>query len=167
MRKRWIYIGLFTAVTSAAVAVVVVVARPSHAQSSIAGEITPMQTITPYQLQEMHLFLGAAPASGPAITSSQADQAVQTQGTPNNAGPILETVLATCSMTPQPVSMQLPWANRPCWVVSLKPAPEVVSTPRLYTGSNTVIPTVEYALVDASTGHVFDEAAGTPPPTSP
>lgn len=175
MKKRWVYITSLAGMAAVATLVFVVVVGPAQARShgrsrslasSATGEVTPMQTITSYQLQSMHLYLGPAPASA-AITASQADQALESNGIADNAGPIMETVLATCSMTAQPVSVQLPWADRPCWVISVKPAPMEISTPLGWSGSTTVTPTVQYALVDANTGQVFDEAAGTPPPQAP
>ena len=141
----------------------------THATTASDSSTTndPLQTITSYQLQWMHLYLGPAPATA-AVSAAQADQAVEAHGIADNGGPILETALATCSMTPQPTSEPVAWANRPCWIVSLKPGEGELFGP--YQGTtqpSTVQMTVEYALVDANTGQVFDEAAGTPPAQAP
>lgn len=183
MRRRLI-LALVAGLAVAAAGVFAVVAftglaraQRLGAQTSTTADSTsatdPMQTITPYQLQWMHLFLGPAP-SAVAVSSAQADQAVEARGAfPDNAGPIRETVLATCSMTPQPTSESLAWANRPCWVVSLTPGevrlfgPGVPENSPAPSHPSMVQTTVAYALVDANTGEVFDEAAGTPAPQAP
>lgn len=168
MKKRWLYLACLGGAAFIAIVVIVVISPAlTSASAPIAGEVTAMQTITPYQLESMHLYLGAAPATA-AINASQADQAFQAHGLADTTASILETVLATCSMTAQPVSVSLPWANRPCYVISLQPAPTPVATPLLASGGNeTYTPTVQYALVDANSGVVFQEAASTTPPEAP
>lgn len=128
---------------------------------------TPMQTITPYQLQWMHLYLSPAPASV-ALTSDQAIQAVTKAGIAYNGGPVLETVLARCSMTPGATSEAVAWADRPCWVVSIQPG--TIQVDQLGGASGPpaqVTPTVEVELVDANTGVIFSEASGTPSAQAP
>jgi hypothetical protein len=179
MKRRLILVAA-AGLSATLVAVVAVLASTGSARAqrtrvdskTAAGSSAtsdPLQTITSYQLQWMHLFLGRAPATS-AVSAAQADQAVEAHGVADNGGPILETVLATCSMTPQPTSEPVAWANRPCWVVSLKPGESELFGPAdttVQTQPSTVQMTVEYALVDAHTGEVFDEAAGTPPAQAP
>lgn len=162
MKRRWIHVVSLAVAAAAASGLFLVFVLPSGAQTPIA-EVTPMRTITPYQLQAMHLFLGRAP-SGVALTASEAEQALIDHGVANNAGPILETTLATCSMAPPSSTEEVLWANRPCWVISVKPVPTAISTPPGWTGSNVVTPTIQYALVDANTGEVFDQALSMVPP---
>ncbi|HLX32743.1 MAG TPA: hypothetical protein VKR79_08240 [Gaiellaceae bacterium] len=123
----------------------------------------PFQSITSYQLDAMHLFLGPAPQSVP-VSANAAVQAVQTFGMPDGGGPVIEEALGTCSMTPAPVSDPLAWAERPCWVVVVKPG---VSPSQSAGGAEvgSVPFTVEFALVDAETGEIFDIAASNPPAT--
>jgi hypothetical protein len=175
MKRRLILVAAMgLLVTLAAVAAVLALTGQARAQRTKAQPRTadsaeatdPLQTITPYQLQWMHLFLGPAPATV-AVSAANADQAVEAHGVADNGGPILETVLATCSMTPQPSSEPIAWANRPCWVVSLQPGEAELFGPSGGDQPSTVQMTVEYALVDANTGQVFDEAAGTPSAQAP
>lgn len=141
--------------------------KVAYTRLTTATVANPMQTVTPYQLQWMHVYLGPAPASV-AVSASQAIQAVDQEGIPYNGGPIIETVLASCSMTPGPTSAPVAWANRPCWVMSIKPGTvEVDPLGGSTAAPQQVTPTVEIALVDAMTGEVFSEASGTPPAQNP
>lgn len=172
MRRGRIYLFFIAVITAAAVVVVGSAAAQSHkvrqraTSAASATIVDPLQTITPYQLEWMHLYLGPAPQAV-AISASQADQALEAYGIAAGGGPILETVLATCSKAPEPVTDQLPWANRPCWVVSVQPGKGEVFGPPTANPPAPVDLTVEYALVDADTGQVFDEAAGNPPAQAP
>ncbi len=175
-RRLVLWVCAAFAATLAAIVGVVALTSSAHAEVSAksvdavtAADPSPFQTVTSYQLQWMHLFLTPAPSSV-SVSSDEADQAVEAHGIAENGGPILETVLATCSMTPQPVSAPLAWANRPCWVVVVQPGQQPVVWGGVAGGSSstsTAPLTVEYALVDANTGEVFDEAAGSPPAQAP
>ena len=74
------------------------------------------------------MFLTRAP-SKVALSAAQADQALEARHTPANRDHILQTVLATCSMTPHPVVYKLACEDRPCWLILLKPEPIVVVPP--------------------------------------
>ena len=174
--RRWLRFGVGGAVIGLGVAAAVILGNAAQARGSktlsyarvtAATAADPMQTVTPYQLGWMHVYLSTAPPS-PAISASQAVQALEQQGIRDNGGPILETVLATCSMTPGPTTAPVAWANRPCWVLSIKPHTfEVWPPPGSDQPPQSVTPTVEIALVDANTGEVFSESSGTPPAQEP
>lgn len=126
-----------------------------------------MRTITPYQLAWMHLYLSPGPVK-PRVSASQALDVLHRAGIRDNGGPVLETVLARCSMTAKPTSVPLPWANLPCWVMSIKPGTIEVS-PKLGSKGPTreVKLTVEIAMVDADTGRLMFESSGTPSRQAP
>lgn len=127
----------------------------------------PMRTITPYQLAWMHLYLSPGPAN-PRISASRAVHVLDRAGIRDHGGPVLETVLARCSMTAKPTSVRLPWAKLPCWVMSIKPGTIDVS-PKAGSDLPTreVKATVEIAMVDANTGKLMFESSGTPSKQAP
>lgn len=139
----------------------------AYTQVTKATAGDPMRTITPYQLAWMHLYLSPGPAS-PRVSASQAVHVLERAGIRDHGGPVLETVLARCSMTPKPTSVRLPWAQLPCWVMSIKPGTIEVS-PKSGSDLPTreVKATVEIAMVDANTGKLMFESSGTPTKQAP
>jgi hypothetical protein len=168
-----------TVILVLAVVAIVVIASTGRARNSKDAGSTftrvtnataddPMRTITPYQLAWMHLYLSPEQAN-PHTSAANAVNVVERAGIRDNGGRVLETVLARCSMTPKPVTgVRLPWANLPCWVVSIKPGTiEVKPMHGPDRRSRTVKLTVEIAMVDANTGKLMFESSGTPPKYAP
>ena len=103
MKRRLFLVGVggLSVALAAVVAVLALTgqagAQRSRTDATAASDSSatndPLQTITSYQLQWMHLYLAPAPATA-VVSAAQADQAVEAHGIADNGGPILETVLA-------------------------------------------------------------------------